>query len=269
MTYAFGDNPLCLKRARKITPILLQRAEEVYSSSPQVLLEDQDVAHQLLGWWRFANRTADLLTQAYDAGFNVEAAGLMRNLIEHAHFMDWLAEHQTAGLRAMEEAEWTRRKKMINNFKEIDWPIPAGIEVGEKPTFDFADEAEQAAHSTLVGQASTVANLVAARGIRNLYPVYRYLSSYAHASTQSAEPFVERGPGKAPALHLAGTVAVTESRVWIPVCLYLAGSTVSQFLQGNPMRATLEKAAWDLGFGEIVAERIRLESGNRQPGSSS
>jgi hypothetical protein len=263
MTYVFGDNPACLRRAQKITPILLREADAVSSSHPEVLLEDRDVAHQLLGWWQFANRTAKLLLQSYAAGFTVEAAGLMRNLIEHAHCMDWLAEHQADGLRAMEHAEWGRRKKLINNLKEVNWPISAEIEVGDEPTYDFTDEVARKAHDRLVGQVSVVSNLVAARGIKNLYPVYRYLTSYAHASTQSGEAFVDRGPDKVPALYLTGKVSVTESYVWIPVCLYVAGTAVSQFLKGDPMRKKLERAAWDLGIGEVVAERIRLELGNR------
>lgn len=163
----------------------------------------------------------------------------------------------------MEHAEWIRRKKLINNLKEVDWSVPPEIEVGDEPTYDFADEAAKKAHDRLVGQMSVVSNLVAARGIKRLYPVYRYLTSYAHASTQSGEAFVDRGPGKVPALYLTGKVPVTESYVWIPVCLYLAGTAVSQFLKDDPMRKTLEKAAWDLGIGEVVAERIRLEMGNR------
>ncbi|MFE5614085.1 hypothetical protein [Streptomyces sp. NPDC056524] len=51
------------------------------------------------------------------------------------------------------------------------------------------------------------------------YPVYRYQSSYAHASLQTGEAFVERGPRAAPALYRTGKVPVGESRAWIPVCL--------------------------------------------------
>lgn len=263
VTYVFGDNPACIRRAQKITRILLDEAADIVGSNPETLREDLDVAHQMLGWWQFANRTADLLMRSYSGGFTVEAAGLMRNLIEHAHCMDWLAEHQSAGLRAMEWAEWDRRRRLIENLERVDWKVPDDIQVGEEPTYDFADEAAAKAHRTLVGQISTISNLVEARGIRKLYPVYRYLSSYAHASLQTAEAFVERDHDKEPALYRTGKVSMGESLVWIPVCLYVAGTSVGQFLTGEPMRKTLEKAAYDLGVGEIVAERIRHEQTSR------
>lgn len=263
MVYKFGDNPATQRRAHVITQLLLDEAAEVVASHPQLRIAQQDVAHQMLGWWQFTNRTADLLKRSYDSKFTVEAAGLMRNLIEHAHCMDWLAEHQEAGLRAMEHAEWARRKKLIDNLGEVNWPVPSDIEVGEEPSYDFVDEDEEKFHRKLKGQIGTVSNLVASRGIRSMYPVYRYLSSYAHASLQTGEAFVERGPGTAPALYRTGKVEVSVSRIWIPVCLYVAGTSMGQFLVGEPMRKTLEKAAYDLGVGEIVAERIRLELNNR------
>ncbi|WP_190094661.1 DUF5677 domain-containing protein [Streptomyces melanogenes] len=259
MVYQFGDNPQCARRAHAITRLLLDEATKVIASDPVVPAEDQDVGHQMLGWWQFTNRTADLLMRAYDSGFTVEAAGQMRVLIEHAHCMDWLAEHRAEGLRAMEYAEWERRKKLIDNLRAVNWAVPDDIEVGEEPTYGFADEEEARRHRRLKGQIGTVANLVASRGIRSMYPVYRYLSSYAHASLQTGEAFVERGRGAAPALYRTGKVSVGESRAWTPVCLYVAGTAMGQFLVNEPMRGTLEKAAYDLGIGEIVAERTRLE----------
>ncbi|MFE9682676.1 hypothetical protein [Streptomyces sp. NPDC006285] len=85
MVYKFGDNPQCAKRARVITRLLLDEADTVTASHPLITAVDQDVAHQMLGWWQFTNRTADLLMRSYDSGFTVEAAGQMRNLIEDAH----------------------------------------------------------------------------------------------------------------------------------------------------------------------------------------
>ncbi|MGW3691511.1 hypothetical protein [Streptomyces sp. NPDC005125] len=164
----------------------------------------------------------------------------------------------------METSQWERRKKLIDNLHAVDWPVPADIEVGEEPTYVFAaDEDEVRRHRRLKGLIGNVADLVASRGIRTMYPVYRYLSSYAHASLQTGEAFVERGPGVAPALYHTGKVPVGESRAWIPVCLYVAGTAMGQFLVNEPMRKTLEKAAYDLGIGEIVAERIRLELDSR------
>lgn len=40
-----------------------------------------------------------------------------------------------------------------------------------------------------------------------------------------------------------GKVPATESEIRIPFCLYLAGTSVSTRLKGDPMRKTLEKAA--------------------------
>jgi len=256
VAYKFGENPACIKRSRIVTKLLIDEAQKVTASSPQVLREDADYAHQLLGWWMFANRQADLLMRAYDSGFTVEAAGQMRSLIEHTHFMEWLAEHKTEGLWALEAAEFDRRKKLIENLQRIDWEIPDDIQVGEAPVFDFLDAAAEARHRTLKGQAGAVATLVEARSLRNLYPVYRYLSSHSHASLQTGEAFVERDHAEQRALYATGKVTVDANRVWIPVCLYLAGKAISQFLVGDPMKKHLEKAAMDVGFGPLLSERM-------------
>ncbi|MFD9592494.1 DUF5677 domain-containing protein [Kitasatospora sp. NPDC003701] len=256
MAYKFGDNPSCIRRSRLLTKHLIDEAQKVTASSPEVLAEEADYAHQLLGWWMFVNRQADLLMRAYDSQFTVEAAGQMRSIIEHAHFMEWLAEHKTEGLWALEAAEFDRRRKLIENLERIKWEIPSDILVGDEPVFDFPDAAAEARHATLKGQASNVANLVEARGLRNLYPVYRYLSSYSHASLQTGEAFVEREHGQARALYATGKVTVDANRVWIPVCLYLAGKAISPFLVGDPMKRHLEKAATDVGFGPLLSERM-------------
>ncbi|MEU3495411.1 DUF5677 domain-containing protein [Kitasatospora cineracea] len=256
MAYKFGDNPACIRRSRLITKLLIDEAQKVTASSPQVLVEDVDYAHQLLGWWMFVNRQADLLMRAYDSEFTVEAAGQMRSLIEHAHFMEWMAEHKTEGVWALEAAEYDRRKKLIENLERINWEIPDDIQVGEKPTFDFADQAAEQRHAKLLGQATNMSVLVEVRGLRNLYPVYRYLSSYSHASLQTGEAFVERERGEKRALYATGKVTVGANRVWIPVCLYLAGKAVSPFLVGDPMKRHLEKAATDVGFGALLSERM-------------
>ncbi|HEY9326729.1 MAG TPA: DUF5677 domain-containing protein [Streptomyces sp.] len=256
MAYKFGDNLACIKRSRIITKLLIDEAQKVTASSPQVLREEIDYTHQLLGWWMFVNRQADLLMRAYDSGFTVEAAGQMRSLIEHAHFMEWLADHKSEGVWALEAAEFERRKKLIENLERINWEIPDDIQVGEKPAFNFPDSAAEARHPTLRGQAANVSNLVEARSLRNLYPVYRYLSSHSHASLQTGEAFVERDHGEQRALYATGKVGVGANRVWIPVCLYLAGKAVSPFLVGDPMKRHLEKAAMDVGFGPLLSERM-------------
>ncbi|MED7949317.1 DUF5677 domain-containing protein [Streptomyces sp. BE303] len=256
MAYQFGDNPACVKRSRKITKLLIDEAAEVAASGPAVLLEDVGYAHQLLGWWVFVNRQADVLMRSYDSGFTVEAAGLMRSLIEHAHFMEWLAEHKTEGMWALEAAEWGRRKKLIEDMARIGWEIPDEIKIGDKPVFNFPDLAVERRHRTLLGQATNVSNLVEARSLKNLYPVYRYLSSHSHASLQTGEAFVQRDHGEQRALYATGKVSVDANRVWIPVCLYLAGTAVSKFLVGDPMKKHLEKAAKDVGFGVRLAERV-------------
>ncbi|WP_330309749.1 MULTISPECIES: hypothetical protein [unclassified Streptomyces] len=51
------------------TPTLSRagQASAIGGSNPEGLREKQDVAHQLLGWWQFTNRAADLLMRSHSA----------------------------------------------------------------------------------------------------------------------------------------------------------------------------------------------------------
>ncbi|WP_333744988.1 DUF5677 domain-containing protein [Streptomyces ardesiacus] len=54
-----------------------------------------------MGWWQFANRTAQALLSLYDQGYTVEAAPLMRNLLGHSYAMNWLADSGEPAVMAL------------------------------------------------------------------------------------------------------------------------------------------------------------------------
>ncbi|MFB8415512.1 DUF5677 domain-containing protein [Streptomyces albidoflavus] len=256
MTYKFGPNEQCLRRCRAVVPLLLAEADKVVGTGVTVAVRDMSMMPMLMGWWQFTNRTAKAVVRLYDDGFSVEAAPLMRNLIGHAYAMNWLVDNGWPALRAIRAYSDEHRIKLANNVNAT-WNLPDPVTVETAP-LEFADEADEKLHKRLLGELSNFDNLAKAYGTPEIYPVYRHHSALSHTTAYTANPFVVE---KDDMLYFATEpqdVEVIVERLWVPVALLQAANAISPYIEGHPMKKTIEKIMNDLG---LPAEILNLKRG--------
>lgn len=256
VAYKFGPNEQCLRRCRAIVPLLLTEADKVVDKGVTVAVLDMPMMPMLMGWWQFTNRTAKAVVRLYDDGFSVEAAPLMRNLIGHAYAMNWLVDNGWPALRAIRAYSDEHRTKLANNVNAT-WNLLDPVTVETAP-LEFEDEADKKLHKRLLGELANFGNLATAYGTPEIYPVYRHHSALSHTTAYTANPFVVEKDGKLYFATEPQDAEVLVERLWIPVALLQAANAISPYIEGHPMRKTIEKAMNDLG---LPTEILNLKRG--------
>ncbi|MGW2550108.1 DUF5677 domain-containing protein [Streptomyces sp. NPDC001635] len=256
MTFAFRADEKTAKRVRAIVPKLISGADEALNV--RSLASDEvsaSVFAVLAGWWRFTNSTAEALLNLYEAGFTVEAAPMMRNLVGHAYAINWLADNGEDGYKALIEESYESRRKLRNDLQAVKWQLPENVDIGEAPDFGFNSEEEKKRHARLVGELHNFNNMVTAYGTPMMYPVYRNLSSFSHTTDLTAAAFAEFNDEQRVTVHQVSRHDRLADLCWMPVCLLQAASVMSPLLKGNPMKKQISEACRDLGLPEDLVPR--------------
>ncbi|MEU1273521.1 DUF5677 domain-containing protein [Streptomyces sp. NPDC005799] len=257
MTYAYRADEKTARRVRAILPKLIAGANQAITVQSLASTEvSTSLFAVLAGWWRFTNRTAEALIALYDAGFTVEAAPLMRNLVNHAYAINWLADNGEDGYKALVDESYESRRKLRNNLQALNWQLPDTVDIGEAPNFGHATEEEERRHRRLRGELSNFETMVKAYGTPMMYPVYRNLSSFSHTTDLTAAAFVSFDEQRV-TVYGNGRHDRLADFCWMPVPLLQAASVMSPLLKGNPMKKQISDACRDLGMpDDLVAKRL-------------
>ena len=255
MTYKFGPNKQCIKRVRAITPTLITAAADTVADGVEIPVEHADIFPTMLGWWRFANRTAEGMLLLFDKGFSAEAMPMMRNLIGHAYAMNWLVDNGAAGMRALRAYTEEEQQKLADDVNTF-WKLAEPVKVDVTPV-EFADAADEKLHKKLVGELKNFQNMLIAYGTPAMYPIYRHHSTYAHTTAQTASAYVSERDGRL-GYHSTAQHETASDVVWVPVALIQAAKAVSPLIKGDPMRKAVEHAIRDLGIPDDVFDFQRV-----------
>ncbi|MGS2645790.1 DUF5677 domain-containing protein [Streptosporangium sp. G12] len=250
MSFTYTNSKQTAKRARVLGALIADEGDKLGSpGNIEVFTEHQHLFYTMFGWWRFINRSARAFWQLTDEGdFSVEAAPLVRNILDHTYSMMWLHEAGQEGLVAMGAAMQASRTKMINNLKNAGWKAVEELDFDALPVSDAPIEGDTnyPQHKKLVDEFTTFEKLLAAHGQESQYPVYRYLSNYSHATTHTAEAYLEEQVGGEVWLRDTAKHAGYADVISTTVLLIQAGHIISMMIKSDPLRRVLEKAANDL-----------------------
>ncbi|MER6739017.1 DUF5677 domain-containing protein [Streptomyces puniciscabiei] len=256
MTFAFRADEKTAKRVRAIVPKLIAGADEALNVRALAETEmSSSVFAVLVGWWRFTNRSAEALLSLYDAGFTVEAAPMLRNVIGHAYALNWLADNGEDAYKALIDESYGTRRKLLNDLQDVNWQLPENVDIGEAPDFGFSTDEERKRHGRRVGELRNFNNMVKAYGTPMMYPVYRNLSSFAHTTDLTAAAFAEFDDDQRVTVHEVARHDRLADICWLPVPLLQAASVMSPLLKGNPMKKQISEACRDLGLPEDLVPR--------------
>jgi hypothetical protein len=148
-------------------------------------LDDSNAAVMGIGWAIRLCRTAEAVCLLYDADFGVEAAPLVRSVIEHAFRLQWLVEEQDAALELIEHQHRRAQRLMIEGAASTDWDLDELLEHpdGLPPSdLDLPNPSE--------GTVRTFEALMRRLGRSDWYLAYRLESLHSHPSYLSAAAYV-------------------------------------------------------------------------------
>lgn len=267
MTYKFGDNDATYRRAMKLAPQLIAQANaSATAESLEVKSEHAAVFYIEYGWWRFTTRTAEAFLRLIEGGFTVEALPLMRNIIDHTYSMIWLADAGEEGLLALEQHTHDLRKKLLFHLDRTGWEITDAPGLMPSPELPAEGTPERKRYDRLRGELGNFADLVAAFGTPDMYPVYQHLSDYTHSGAYTANAYLHKADDGTVYLRPDAKARSRADVIWATVCLIQAGKVVDEMLAGNPFRKLLDQAVRDLGLppgylpARIIGERANRRS---------
>lgn len=269
--YKFGDNKKTLRRAEAIAGVLIAEADQIASADQGVDVDRQHAVEfpTLFGWWRHINRTATALRTLVDAGHTIETTPLVRAILEHTYSMIWLADVGAAGIAVVEDSTWENRKKLIENLERANWKLPDGVSVGSRPSTIPAPGTPAADwHSKIKGEFDSFDQMDTAFGNADMYPVYRNLCDYTHASAWTAFGYLEPLKDGSVALRFAADHKGRANTIWTTVCLIQAGLIISPMISGDPLDKTLQSAIRDLGIPNDLLPQRRPKAERKRPSMS-
>jgi hypothetical protein len=246
LTYKFSDSPATLRRATAIARKLMDEADALLATdSTEIHRQHDEVFLAMFGWWRMVVRSSRALWALNGQGYTIEAAPIMRNIVDHTLAMVWLADVGKDGLTALEVMAHWSREQTIERAKINNWTIPPEV-LQVAPPVQPGDPDEKK-YNALVGEFVNFSNRVDAFAIPDMYVVYQYLSRYSHSSAYTAHPYIQRMDDGT--IRLRGTAPSQGNAdlIWSAVSLIQAGHAISPMMIGDPLRKTLDKAAKDLG----------------------
>ncbi|MCC5577245.1 hypothetical protein IMZ11_16590 [Microtetraspora sp. AC03309] len=190
MAYKFSDSPATLKRAELFAVKLMQEADDlIKTGSADVRWEYKKAFPIMFGWWRLINRSTAAFWDLTGRGYTIEAAPLMRNIVDHTLAMVWLADVGDDGLPALELSAHYSQDKLAKLAKELGWSIPPGADQVSPPVPDTDPDYKK--YTALSGEFANFSNRVNAFAMRDMYVVYQYLSRYSHASLHTAAKYAQ------------------------------------------------------------------------------
>lgn len=133
------------------------------------------------GWWMRILRTAEGVSTMHEVGLSQEASPLLRTIIHHAGAMEWLRQRPDEVLEALKRELARRRQSLGEKARARDWDLK-GVILGPPPRGNKPDG---------LRYLDRFEKLCDHIGLPNLYMAYLVESAYAHASSSSADMYVD------------------------------------------------------------------------------
>lgn len=251
----FADDQETEDLARAVARRLLDAADGAVGASVRVLEENRDVFLIAYGWFKTVCRTARLVLKATlpPDGYTIEVAPLVRNVFNFAFALHWLVDNGVPAAAAVEAKAGKERRKAIERMVETGWPNAAeALErlneyEAELPEPSRTEE-EAKKHKDLMEELRNVLAMFKEYGSEDLYPVYSHLSGLSHPSLEVSYEYLEPQPGGNWSIRSAPVGIGHAYLIQMAISLLQAAAVVSPLIDGDPMRAAIDRAVADLAL---------------------
>lgn len=260
------DDQAAADLAREVAARILTAAEDAIADGVDVPAEYMKVKvfPAAYSWWRFICRSADAVLLLSERGFTVEAAPVLRNVLNHAYALHWLVDNGDPAVDALAAAGIDDAEKMCKRLEQSGWRIAAEYRC---LLDEWKASVDASGHSAADGEllrklkheSGNVYDMLDRYGSADVYPVYSHLSSLSHTSIATANAYLEWTDDATPQIRRdapgLGHAAVTQ----LAIALLQAGHVMSPLLAGDQMRASIDRAITDLGLRgtQLFRDRVR------------
>ncbi|WP_406097522.1 DUF5677 domain-containing protein [Kitasatospora purpeofusca] len=250
--------------ARTVARNLLQAATDMLQNQAlSVPQGTEKVFGMAYGWWRFACRSAELVLLGDENGFTVELAPVVRRIFNHVYAVNWLISNGELAFDAVVAYAGEEDDKLITKLESTGWPQAAKYRadrdqalatVGPPPVRTAVEENQLKQYRH---EIKNFHDQLDRYGSVDLYPVYSHLSSYSHTTTATAGAYIVDLPDGTQQLLQKAEVEGHAYVIHVAVLLLQGAEAISPLIDGDPLRASIDKARQDLGVVAVPLLPVR------------
>ncbi|MBL1086759.1 hypothetical protein JK359_33170 [Streptomyces actinomycinicus] len=251
--------------ARATAADLLKAAEDAIVDGVSVPLSKVRVFGPVYSWWRLICRTAEAVLLLTEQGFTVEVAPLVRNILNHAYAIHWLADNGDAAVDALVARGDEEREKLCKKLEETGWPQAAEFRAAleqaaaQQPAPPARTAAEQALHDKLKHELKNFYDMLDRYDVAEVYPVYSHLSSLSHTTISTASAYVEQMDDGTLQIRQDAAELGHADVIQLTLALLQAATVVSPLIEGDPLRPSINQALAALGLENTQLLPVRVK----------
>lgn len=232
-----ADDEATGQRALEVIALVTSEFDRITSAGELTVNADTTHLFQaIFGWWVRINRSGQLVALAHGNHLGHESGPVVRSIIQHTLFLQWVIDNGDDALDALREHGENNRRTLLDDLARAAWPIPAGAEA-ERPE-------EPARAHRLMGMIKNFADLCIAYDARQLYVAYRLLSFQIHPSPQGAMAYLD----DADTLSNRAAHQTWGLLIQTAICLIQAARTINPLIQEQPFSGVITRAEDRLGI---------------------
>jgi hypothetical protein len=238
--------------SRAVAARLLAASKNAVADGVDVPASKTKIFAAAYSWWRFTCRSAEAVLLLGEHGFTIEASPIVRNVVNHAYALHWLADNGDPAVTALMANSLEEAEKLGKKLELSGWPGAAeyrGILEQRKTQVAAAlDDTDPELHRKLKNEARNFYDMLDHYASAGVYPVYSYLSSMSHTSMETANAYLHwLDDGTFQIRDTAGSNG-DAAIIQIALSLLQATDVISRLIDGDPLRAAINSARADLGY---------------------
>lgn len=243
--------------ARATAAYLLRAGEDAVATGVSVPEDKARVFGPIYSWWRLICRTGEAVLLLTGQGFTVEVAPLVRNILNHAYAINWIADNGDPAVDALIARGDEEREKLCKKLEETGWPQAAKFRealnqtAAQQPAPPARTPAEQALHDKLRHELKNFYDMLDRYDVAEVYPVYSHLSSLSHTTIATASAYVEQTDRGTLQIRLNAAELGHADVIQLALALLQSATVVSPLIEGDPLRPSIDQALADLDMENI------------------
>jgi hypothetical protein len=253
------------ERARLAAADLLKAADAAIVNGVRVPADKERVFGPVYSWWRLVCRTAEAVLLLTENGFTLEAAPMVRNILNHAYAINWLVDNGDAAVDALVARGDEEREKLCKKLEETGWPNAAEFRAAldqataQQPAPPARTPAERAHHNKLKHELGNFYDMLDRYDVADVYPVYSHLSSLSHTTINTASAYVEQMSDGTLQIRTEAADLGHADVIQLTLALLQTATVMSPLIDGDPLRPTIERALKDLGLENAQLLPVRVK----------
>jgi hypothetical protein len=236
---------------RDVAARLLTASEDTVADGVDVPASKTKTFAAAYSWWRFTCRSAQAVLLLSEHGFTIEAYPIVRNVINHAYALRWLADNGDPAVTALVADSLDEAEKLAKKLELFAWPGAAEYRrILEQRKLQFAtalDGADPKLHRKLKNEAHNFYDMLDHYASADAYPIYSHLSSMSHTSVETANAYLHWLDDEAFQIRDTADSGGDAAIIQVALSLMQATDVISRLMDDDPLRAAINSARADLG----------------------